>query len=177
MLIKRQHSLQSLQTKEYRPLFAQTWFIMLSNYIDKRDGEIKQIKNENRYLSAGQAMITETESSYKKGTGKLFRNMLFFCKEAVSCGGNRLLIPSNDLVKMLTSHYIPKMTSLVRQEAEFKSHFTLDDLLQFLILYEKITFEKRLKNPHDVQLIDTLPILVKISQDLLKTSKEYKAFA
>lgn len=46
-----------------------------------------------------------------------------------------------------------------------------------MILYEKITFEKRLKNPRDVELIDTLPILVKISQDLLKTSKEYKAFA
>ena len=103
--------------------------------------------------------------------------MLYFCKEAVTWGGNRLLVPSNDLVKMLTSHYIPKMIRLVKREAEFKSHFTLDDLLQFLILYAKITFDKKKRDPKDNELIDMLPILVKISYDLLASSKEYRDFA
>ena len=102
---------------------------MLSNYIDSREFEINRIKTQNTQQPTGSQIITEQESNYKKGTGKLFKNMLYFCKEAVTWGGNRLLVPSNDLVKMLTSHYIPKMIRLVKREAEFKSHFTLDDLL------------------------------------------------
>jgi len=99
--------------------------------------------------------------------------MLNFCKEAKGFGKNMILVPDKDLVKQLRRQYMPKLISCVGTEARFGIYTTLDDVLQFLLLYAAITIGVQRRNPDDPRLMNMMPILLKIAQTLLKESSEY----
>ena len=50
------------KVREYRPLFAYTWVIMLQNYIHKREYDLKMI---------GDDLVNDREKVYRDGAGKL----------------------------------------------------------------------------------------------------------
>ena len=94
---------------------------MLVNYITLREYELEELK-ENE-------IKTEERSSYNAHTGKLFRNMLFFLKEARMFKNRTLLLPSSEQVNKLRVQFIPKLIKIVCTEAMYMSDYTLDDLL------------------------------------------------
>ena len=85
-LLKRQHD-HKKQIKEYRPLFSTTWLIMFINYIDLR--KKSDISALNAAYKNGKI---ESREEYENGCGKLFRNMLYFCREAKVFQGGTLLV-------------------------------------------------------------------------------------
>lgn len=89
--------------------------------------------------------------------------MLDFCKKVKSRGKISLLVPSKKLAGNLRDKLIKRLVTFVGREAKFQSHFTLDDLLQFLIIYSEATFEVKQKDEHDPRVIKILPILIEIA--------------
>ena len=82
-----------------------------------------------------------------------------------------ILMPSKSLANKIREQYIPDLIEFVIKE---KQHFTLLEFLQFLFLYDEITDHAKKENKDDPKLINMLPILVKIAEELLKVEDPNK---
>ena len=77
------------------------------------------------------------------------------------------------MVEKLHENYICSLISFVTKEARQGKDYTLKNLLQFLLLYDSVTDQVWKENKDDPRIIKTLPILVKIAEKLIRTSKRY----
>ena len=84
------------------------------------------------------------------------------------------LVPSDTLVMKLRSEIIPHLIILAEKEQDIGSFNSLQHILQLFFFYNYLTEEKKKEDPFDPKIIDLLPIMVKISQKLLKNSASYK---
>ena len=100
----------------------------------------------------------------------MFKDLLHFWGETkitmnqTKGGDIKILAPSNSLAKIVRENYIEKLIEFVMKD---QYQHTINDLLQFLFLYDEITHQFKVRSQDDPKLISMLPILVKISEKLL----------
>ena len=151
------------KVREYRPLFAYTWVIMLQNYIHKREYDLEMI---------GDDLVKDREKIYQDGAGKLMQEVIDFwhtirAKVCKKVDDIKILVPSQSLSHELRDDYIPKLIEIAFKEYDGNCN-TLTHLLQFLFYYHEITHTIEKQNPDDPKLIQMLPVLVKVSERYLK---------
>ena len=63
---------------------------------------------------------------------------------------------------------IPQLVVLAEKGQYLNSYHTMQHILQLLFFYQYLTQEKKRLDPFDPKLIDLLPVMVKVSERLLK---------
>ena len=64
--------------KEYRPIFVNTWLIMLQNYIDLRINDLYQLSLKAKNKRIVDEIKDKQFDYYNEGPGKLFKSILDF---------------------------------------------------------------------------------------------------
>ena len=164
--------------KEYRPIFVNTWLIMLQNYIDLRINDLYQLSLKAKNKRIVDEIKDKQFDYYNEGPGKLFKSILDFWQSTKSeIKKLAILVPNNKLVDRLKDHYIPKLIEIVIFEQQFKSNNSLMHFLKMLFRYDEITFDNKKMDINDPKLINMLPYIVKVAEKFMNTSFEYRDYA